>query len=159
MHRLAKLSAFTAAVATSVALVGAAPAAFASDASTLPVMDPAGAEFTEAGGATPLATDKTVPHWNGSFTDPTNGVTYGYNMVGANPSTNSASTVATDIIPLNVVFSTNNGYALNGTDVVGRTVASPIFQAADYTSTDSASSTDAAAGYKGPGGQLSPGNT
>ena len=152
MHRLAKLSAITAAVATSVALVGAAPAAFASGSAgtaTLPVMDPAGAQFTEAAGATPLATDKTIPHWNGSFTDPTNGTTYGYNMVGVDPSTNSASTVPTDIIPVNVVFSANNDYALNGTDVVDRTVASPIFQASDYTTT--AKSTG------GPG-QLSPGN-
>ena len=26
--------------------------------------------------------DETVHHWHGSFTDPTNGVTYDYNMVG-----------------------------------------------------------------------------
>ena len=149
MNRLARLSAFTAAVATSVALVGAAPAAFASGSATLPVMDPAGAEFTEAAGATPLATDKTIPHWNGSFTDPTNGTTYGYNMVGTDPSTNSASTVPTDIIPVNIVFSANNGYALNGTDVVNRTVASPIFQTSDYTSTTKST---------GGAGELSPGN-
>ncbi|HET7660142.1 MAG TPA: hypothetical protein VFK66_07105 [Oryzihumus sp.] len=152
---LAKLSAATAAVTAAVAVAASAPAT-AATGPTLPVMDPAGAMFTEAGGATPLATDKTIPHWNGSFTDPTNGVTYGYNMVGADPKTNTAATVPTDIIPVNIVFSANNGYVLNGTNVVGRTVASPIFQAADYASTDSATAAD---GTKGPGGELSPGNS
>ncbi|MDQ1484725.1 MAG: hypothetical protein QOJ62_418, partial [Actinomycetota bacterium] len=120
--------------------------------STLPVMDPAGPMFTQSGGATPLATDRTVPHWHGSYTDPTNGVTYGYNMVGAaDPRTsNGTTTVPADIVPLNIVFSSTGGSALNGSDVVQRTVGSPIFQGADYTSTANSSG--------GPG-QLSTGNS
>jgi hypothetical protein len=75
--------------------------------STLLVGDSAAAKFTTNGGATPLATDRTVPHWHSRFTDPTNGVTYGYNMVGtADPRSGSAgtTTVPVDIIPLNVYF-------------------------------------------------------
>ena len=49
---------------------------------TLPIQDPVAPAFMTVGGATPLATDVTVPYWHGQFTDPTNGVTYGYNMVG-----------------------------------------------------------------------------
>ena len=37
------------------------------------------------GGATVLQTTRTIPHWWGSTLDPSNGVTYGYNMVGADP--------------------------------------------------------------------------
>ncbi|HET8603970.1 MAG TPA: hypothetical protein VFM09_08590 [Marmoricola sp.] len=124
---------------------------------TLPVKDlsSSDAQFTETGGATPLNTDTTVQHWHGQFTDPTNGVTYGYNMVGSDPATNTSTTTPTDIIPINVVFSANNGYALNGTDVVDRTVASPIFQPGNYTKT--AHSGDYA--HPDGGGTLSPGNT
>lgn len=105
----------------------------------LPVIDEAGTpQFTSMGGATPLATDKTVPHWFGQFTDPTNGVTYGYNMVG-NEDPRSAgagtTTVPVDIIPLRLEFSAEGGYALDGTNAVGLTVASPMFQGADYTTT------------------------
>jgi len=155
MHILARMSAATAAITTAVAVAAAAPASAAAGA-TLPVKNPAGATFTTAGGARPLATTKTIPHWHGSYTDPTNGVTYGYNMVGADPKLNSTTTVPTDIIPVNVVFSASGGYALNGTDVVRRTVASPIFQTANYTTTTSATT---AAGTMGPGGSLSAGNS
>ena len=42
---------------------------------------------TTEGGADVLPTTKTVAHWFGQTRDPNNGVTYGYNMVGANPNT------------------------------------------------------------------------
>src|SRR3954453_21922499 len=62
---------------------------------------------TTIGGANPLPTALTVQHWFGSTLDPHNGVTYGYNMVGANPNSCTGSacsaTVTADIIPLNVV--------------------------------------------------------
>jgi hypothetical protein len=93
-------------------------------------------KFTTVGGAVPLATDKTVAHWHSQFTDPTNGVTYGYNMVGADPyTTNGTTTVGVDVIPLNFAFAANGGFALNGSDVVAATINSPVFQNADYTST------------------------
>jgi hypothetical protein len=62
------------------------------------------ASTTEVGGAPVLPTTRTVAHWWGSSLDPTNGVTYGYNMVGADPNNCSGSdcdvTVEVDIIPV-----------------------------------------------------------
>ena len=75
------------------------------------------AQTTTIGGATPLSTTRTVAHWFGSTLDPNNGVTYGYNMVGADPYNCSGSgcgaTVETDIIPLNVIV---GGMEFDGTD-------------------------------------------
>ena len=90
--------------------------------------------YTTEGGATPLPTDLTVPHWYGSFTDPHNGVTYGYNMVGnGDPRTyQGTTTVPTEIIPLNFDFS--DGQAFDGSDVTAATVASPVFQDNSYSS-------------------------
>ena len=62
---------------------------------------------TTVGGAEVLNTTLTVPHWFGSTLDPHNGVTYGYNIVGADPNNCSGAdcdvTVTVDIIPLNVI--------------------------------------------------------
>lgn len=111
---------------------------------------------TIGGGATVLPTTRTVAHWWGSTTNPTNGVTYGYNMVGADPNTCSGTacdaTVQADITPINVVV---DGQTFSGSDVVGPTLASPVFALNDYGST--ANATDAAGG-KGPGGALSQGD-
>lgn len=118
----------------------------------LPLRDPDAPGYTTIGGATPLATDVTVPHWHGVFTDPTNGVTYGYNMVGrADPRDADAGTtvVPVDIIPLRLSFERNEGFTLDGADELALTIASPIFQAADYTSTAHSS---------GGAGALSSGN-
>ena len=56
------------------------------------------------GGANVLPTTRTVPHWFGSTLDPHDGVTYGYNMVGANPDSCSGSacdvTIEADITPV-----------------------------------------------------------
>src|SRR5437764_15026927 len=46
---------------------------------------------TIGGGVNVLPTTRTVTHWWGSTTDPDNGVTYGYNMVGADPHSFSGS--------------------------------------------------------------------
>ena len=120
---------------------------------TLPVIGEAGTpQFTSMGGATPLATDKTVPHWAGTFTDPTNGVTYGYNMVGAEDPRNAGAgttTVPVDIIPLRLEFTAEGGYALDGANAVALALASPIFQNADYSTTAASS---------GGAGPLSAGN-
>src|SRR5437773_5722209 len=50
---------------------------------------------TTIGGAEVLPTTRTVTHWFGSTFDPNNGVTYGYNMVGADP--NNCSGVGCDV--------------------------------------------------------------
>jgi hypothetical protein len=87
---------------------------------------------TTIGGANPLATTKTVEHWFGTAVNPDNGVTYGFNMVGKNPSLAQTSNIATDIIPINVVV---DGMTFSGSDVVGPTLSSPQFSLNDYTST------------------------
>jgi hypothetical protein len=111
------------------------------------------AKTTTIGGAKPLSTTRTVAHWFGSTLDPNNGVTYGYNMVGADPYNCSgsacAATVETDVIPLNVVV---GGMEFDGTDVVAPTLASPQFATNDYGSTPAATNSSFA---RGPGGLLS----
>src|SRR5438445_259625 len=91
---------------------------------------------TTIGGASVLPTTRTVAHWWGSTLDPHNGVTYGYNMVGADPNTCAGSacsaTVTGDIIPLNVVV---GGRTFDGQAVVGPTLDSPVFATNDYGST------------------------
>ncbi len=85
------------------------------------------------GGAEVLQTTRTVPHWFGSTLDPNNGVTYGYNMVGADPNNCSGTdcdvTVTVDIIPVNIIV---GGESFNGSDAVGATLASPVFALNDY---------------------------
>jgi len=115
---------------------------------------------TTIGGAQVLPTTRTVPHWFGSTLDPNNGVTYGYNMVGADPNNCSGAdcdvTVTVDIIPLNVVV---EGESFNGSDVVDATLASPVFALNDYGSTPFATAPgnfpDFPALIRGTGGVLS----
>ena len=115
---------------------------------------------TTVGGAQVLNTTLTVPHWFGSTLDPNNGVTYGYNIVGADPNNCSGAdcdvTVTVDIIPLNVVI---NGESFNGTDVVAATLASPLFAVNDYGSVPFATAPGAFPNdpflIQGPGGVLS----
>jgi len=119
------------------AAVFSAVATAARTPANLPLIDDANLQpqYTHVGGADPQATDKTIPHWFGTFIDPTNSQTYGYNMVGVDPATNGAATVPVDIIPLNISFAAQGGFALNGADVAATTVASPIFQSNDYSNT------------------------
>ena len=83
---------------------------------------------TTVGGAQVLPTTRTIAHWFGSTLDPNNGITYGYNMVGADPNNCSGSgcdvTVTVDIIPLNVIV---GGESFNGSDAVNAVLASPVF--------------------------------
>jgi hypothetical protein len=107
------------------------------------------------GGATVLPTTRTVAHWWGATTDPNNGVTYGYNMVGANPYTCRLSdcdvTVEVDITPVIVNI---DGLTFSGQDVLQATLDSPLFALNDYGST--AYATAGAANLpRGPGGLLS----
>jgi hypothetical protein len=83
-------------------------------------------EFTTEGGATPFRTSRTIPYWSSTFTDPTNGVTYPYTMVGTSPyTTNSTTTVPTTIIPFRFTFA--DGTVMDGTTDVPLLLASPIF--------------------------------
>jgi hypothetical protein len=110
------------------------------------------------GGATVLPTTRTIPHWWGSTLDPNNGVTYGYNMVGADPNTCSGSTCSTtveaDITPIVVNV---GGMTFDGNDVLGATLASPQFALNDYGSTPFATA-GAPNLPRGPGGVLSQGD-
>lgn len=115
---------------------------------------------TTGGGAQVLNTTQTVPHWFGSTLDPHNGVTYGHNIVGADPNNCSGAdcdvAVTVDIIPLNVIV---NGESFNGTDVVAATLASPIFALNDYGSVPFATALGSFPNdpflIQGPGGVLS----
>ena len=112
------------------------------------------------GGAQVLQTTRTVTHWFGSTLDPNNGITYGYNMVGADPNNCTGAgcdvTVTADIIPLNVVV---EGESFNGTDVVAATLASPVFALNDYGFTPFATAPGNFPNFprriQGPGGVLS----
>ena len=119
---------------------------------------------TTIGGAPVLSTTRTVAHWWGSTVDPHNGVTYGYNMVGADPNSCSGTgcsvTIDVDITPLEVIV---GGRSFSGSEVVAPTLASPQFALEDYGLTPFAT----AAGsfpvspqfVRGPGGALSQGDS
>jgi hypothetical protein len=110
------------------------------------------------GGANPLPTTRTIPHWWSSALDPHDGVTYGFNMVGADPYGCSGFacdfTIEVDITPLIVNI---DGMTFSGMDVIAALLASPMFAANDYSSTPFATTGPATvAGLKrGPGGPLS----
>jgi hypothetical protein len=113
---------------------------------------------TTVGGASVLPTTRTIPHWWGSTLDPHNVITYGYNMVGANPNTCSGSdcsvTIEADIIPLIVNIA---GLTFSGNDILAATLASPQFALNDYGTTPfaTASSTSTTSVPRGAGGTLS----
>ena len=142
---VAMAAAAVALVAASVS-VAASPAPVVVDDSTQP-------QTITIGGAPVLSSTRTVQHWFGQTLDPHNGVTYGYNMVGVDPSTKGSATIPVDIIPLNFNVA---GQSFIGTDVVPAILASPQFQNGDYSSTSAASTV---AGSMGPGGALSAGNS
>jgi hypothetical protein len=118
---------------------------------------------TTIGGASVLPTTRTVAHWWGSTLDPHDGVTYGYNMVGADPSNCSGSgcsvTIDADITPINVSV---GGMTFSGDSVLAATLASPQFALDDYGSTPFATAAGAfpnlPAFIRGAGGALSQGD-
>jgi hypothetical protein len=76
----------------------------------------------------------SLQSWNGSFVY--NGTTYTYNMVGADPSTNSSATITTYIIPVKITITARNGTKTvfdpshvlsNGNSVTTNTQTSPLF--------------------------------
>ena len=145
-------------VASSVSVSAASPAApLTIDDSTLKAMS------STLGGASVLPTDRTVAHWWGSTVDGHNGVTYGYNMVGANPNNCSGSacstTIEADITPIVVNI---GGLTFSGNDVLGATLTSPQFATNDYGATPAATAAGAfplrPAEIRGAGGVLSQGD-
>jgi hypothetical protein len=124
----------TASTSTSAAPAGTAANPVVLDDSTMKALS------TTEGGATVLPTTRTVAHWFGQTLDPHNGVTYGYNMVGADPNHCSGSacdtTIEADITPINVVLS--DGSTFNGSDVLAATLASPQFANNNYGTTPAA---------------------
>ena len=151
------------ALAVSAFAIAATVASAGGNGSAIPQRDTSGDTpgFTENGSVTPLADANTVEHWGGSFTDPTNGQSYSFTMVGKAPSTNASSTTPTDIIPVKVVFDANNGYSLDGTGKVAAVEASPIFQNNNYSKV-AGYTVDNGDGYdraSGKSGSLSQGNS
>jgi hypothetical protein len=116
------------AAASLAATVAATTSSAAAAGTTYPTVQNIGPRFTVAGGASVLPTTQTVPHWHGSFVDGLNGQTYGYNMVGADPSTGTSTTVGTEIIPLNFSFAADNGQGFSGGQAASWSSQSPIFQ-------------------------------
>ena len=153
------------AVVFTLGVAGVAQVAGASSAAQPPVIADAQLRALSStfGGATVLPTTRTVPHWHGATLDPHNGVTYGYNMVGADPNGCSGSacdvTVQADIIPVVVNV---GGLTFDGNDVVAATLASPQFATNDYGSTPAATAPgsfpNTPALIRGPGGVLSQGD-
>jgi hypothetical protein len=79
-------------------------------------------------------TANTIPSWSSSFTDPTNGKSYAYTMVGTNPyTTNASTTIPTVIVPMKFTYqrSAVPDNVLDGTDRVSATVKSPMFVSTD----------------------------
>ena len=135
---------------------GAAP-------SSVPVMPDSAMQVLSItmGGASVLPTTRTVPHWWGSTLDPADGVTYGYNTVGADPNhcagADCSVTVQVDITPINVNV---GGTTFDSSDVLAAVLASPMFTLNDYGSTPAATVVGAwpygsPAFPRGPGGVLS----
>lgn len=130
----------------------------AGSSSAIPVIQDAKlrAMTTTVGGASVLPTTRTVVHWWGSTVDPHNGVTYGYNMVGADPNNctgaNCSVTIEVDITPIVVNI---DGRTFSGEDILGGTMDSPLFTVNDYGSTPHATNSQYA---RGPGGALSQGD-
>jgi hypothetical protein len=157
-----QLALFTALLAAIVAVVVATASAGGATPIEPQVVNDANlkALTTTVGGAKVLPTTRTVAHWFGQTTDPNNGVTYGYNMVGSDPNncTGSAcsTTVEADITPIIVHV---GGWTFDGTSVLGATLASPQFANNDYGSTPAATAAgsfpNAPALIRGPGGLLS----
>jgi hypothetical protein len=155
-----KLALFAACVSMAAA-IASVPARGASSGVEPQLIDDASlkAMSSTIGGADVLPTTRTIPHWWGSTLNPDNGITYGYNMAGANPftctGTGCSVTIEADITPILVRVA---GRVFDGNDVLSATLASPQFQASDYGTTPAATA-GAANLPRGAGGLLSQDDT
>src|SRR5215469_8118631 len=113
------------------------------------------AASTTVGGANPQPSTDTLTHFFRTAHNPLDGITYGFNMVGQDPSLQKSTTITVDITPLNVNV---GGRSFNGTDILQPTLNSPVFTNNDYTSTPFVTDRTVANGHSA-GGILSPGNT
>src|SRR5207245_11168988 len=90
-----------AAVSAAISAVLLTSAGVAADSSEPPVdessIQPTTASF---GGASPLATTRTVQHWSGQTVNGVDGVTYRYNMVGADAGGDTSATIGDVVSPL-----------------------------------------------------------
>ena len=122
---------------------------------TVPIMPDSSMQAltTTLGGVTVLPTTRTVAHWWGSTIDPDNGVTYGYNMVGADPNTCVATACATTIqVDITPIIVNIDGLTFSAEDILKGTLDSPEFENNDYGATLAATDSSYA---MGPGGTLS----
>ena len=85
-------------------------------------------QFTTVGSAKVLSTTKTIPYWSSSFTS--NGVTYPYQMVGANPAGGTSTTITNEIIPLRFVFA--DGTVYDGNKNLANVLNSPVYKPSSY---------------------------
>ena len=98
----------------------------------IPIVDNLGSpRFTSIPGSTPLEGARTVPHWSFLQTDPSNGQTYQLMMVGGNPDSGVSTTVASEIVPLKLIFV--NGVTLDGSSRTNAVVVSPVFSPYPYS--------------------------
>ncbi len=100
-------------------------------------------KFARVGSVTNFsATAKTIPYFRSQFTDPTNGQTYPYTMVGTDPGLGDAvTTIPTVIIPFSFTFDASadpNFHVLDGSTKALVTVSSPVFQPSDVGAAASA---------------------
>ena len=113
---------------------------------------------TTVAGADVLPSTRTVAHWYGQAVNPHDGVTYGFNMAGADPNNCSGAScsvvIEADITPLIVNV---GGMTFSGNDVLAATLASPQFANNDYGSTPFATA-GASNLPRGAGGLLSQGD-
>jgi hypothetical protein len=117
-----------AAVALSVAF-----GAFGAHAANYPDDGIGTAQFTTDSSVSNFSANAdTIPYFRSQFTDPTNGVTYPYTMVGTTPSASGGTTtIPTAIIPFRFTFVASADpatHVLDGTDKVNLTIQSPVFQ-------------------------------
>jgi len=133
MHRKFTLLVFALVVALGVS---AAAGAASGGSTSLPLVQKGTLgtpRFAEGSAVSPFGTSNTIPYWSSSFTDPTNGVTYPFTMVGTNPAASATKTVVTnEIIPLKIVYSNPFTISSDGTSRVPAVLASPVFKTSNY---------------------------
>ena len=100
-------------------------------------------KFTRLGSVTNFsATARTIPYFRSQFTDPTNGRTYPYTMVGTDPGLGDVTTtIPAVIIPISFNFEAStdpNFHVLNAWSKTVLTIDSPVFQPSDVGAAASA---------------------